>query len=105
MPRRPCLFPVTGADRISPPHSLIPVDARVKSANFRSRHFVPMVDRVQECLPLSIARPALRQPALVQLLRDEFKGYNQVSGRRDLIAGLTVAAVALPLALAFGVAS
>ncbi len=64
-----------------------------------------MVDRVQECLPLSIARPALRQPALVQLLRDEFKGYNQVSGRRDLIAGLTVAAVALPLALAFGVAS
>ncbi|MCO5223513.1 MAG: SulP family inorganic anion transporter, partial [Thermomicrobiales bacterium] len=54
---------------------------------------------------MAIGVPALRQPALVGLLREEFSGYNQVSGRRDLIAGLTVAAVALPLALAFGVAS
>jgi SulP family sulfate permease len=38
-------------------------------------------------------------------LREEFSGYNQRSARRDVIAGLTVAAVALPLALAFGVAS
>jgi len=39
------------------------------------------------------------------MLRDEFRGYNAITARRDLIAGLTVAAVALPLALAFGVAS
>jgi SulP family sulfate permease len=40
-----------------------------------------------------------------QLLRDEFRGYNAAKFRQDLLAGLTVAAVALPLALAFGVAS
>lgn len=49
--------------------------------------------------------PSLGQPTLIRLLKDEFRGYNQVSARRDTIAGLTVAAVALPLALAFGVAS
>lgn len=54
---------------------------------------------------MAIAIPSLGQPALVRILRSEFSGYNQVSARRDLIAGLTVAAVALPLALAFGVAS
>ncbi len=54
---------------------------------------------------MAIARPSLGQPAIVRLLREEFSGYNQHSARRDLIAGLTVAAVALPLALAFGVAS
>lgn len=54
---------------------------------------------------MSFALPALRQPALVRILREEFAGYNQISARRDTIAGLTVAAVALPLALAFGVAS
>jgi len=42
---------------------------------------------------------------IVQLLREEFAGYSWRIGQRDLIAGLTVAAVALPLALAFGVAS
>lgn len=46
-----------------------------------------------------------RQPDLIRLLRDEFGGYTVTTARRDLIAGLTVAAVALPLALAFGVAS
>ena len=38
-------------------------------------------------------------------LRNEFKGYNAKSLSKDLMAGLTVAAVALPLALAFGVSS
>lgn len=51
------------------------------------------------------AIPSPRKPALVQLLRDEFRGYDKTAARRDTIAGLTVAAVALPLALAFGVAS
>jgi hypothetical protein len=36
-----------------------------------------------------------------QLLRHEFAGYNIPKFRQDLLAGLTVAAVALPLALAF----
>ena len=38
-------------------------------------------------------------------LRTEFKGYNAKAFSKDLMAGLTVAAVALPLALAFGVSS
>lgn len=38
-------------------------------------------------------------------LREEFKGYNGKRLSRDLMAGITVAAVALPLALAFGVSS
>ena len=40
-----------------------------------------------------------------QMLKDEFTGYNAHKFQKDLLAGLTVAAVALPLALAFGVAS
>src|SRR3982751_6266396 len=40
-----------------------------------------------------------------QLLKEEFRGYTTAKFRQDLLAGLTVAAVALPLALAFGVAS
>ncbi len=42
---------------------------------------------------------------LAQLYRDEFRGYNIAKFQQDTLAGLTVAAVALPLALAFGVAS
>lgn len=42
---------------------------------------------------------------LVQLYRDEFRGYDFARFQQDLLAGLTVAAVALPLALAFGVSS
>lgn len=38
-------------------------------------------------------------------LRREFSGYNGAAFLADLVAGLTVAAVALPLALAFGVSS
>jgi SulP family sulfate permease len=38
-------------------------------------------------------------------LRNEFKGYNFNGFTKDLMAGITVAAVALPLALAFGVGS
>lgn len=41
----------------------------------------------------------------LSLLRREFSGYDRQRFERDLLAGLTVAAVALPLALAFGVAS
>lgn len=44
-------------------------------------------------------------PNLFEIWRDEFRGYNGQIFRRDLLAGITVAAVALPLALAFGVAS
>ncbi|MBI5963035.1 MAG: SulP family inorganic anion transporter [Chloroflexi bacterium] len=43
--------------------------------------------------------------SLARLYKDEFSGYSLVSFQKDLIAGLSVAAVALPLALAFGVAS
>ena len=39
----------------------------------------------------------------LSLVRDEFKGYNAKSLMADMMAGLTVCAVALPLALAFGV--
>lgn len=38
-------------------------------------------------------------------LKTEFKGYNGKSLSKDMLAGITVAAVALPLALAFGVSS
>ncbi len=38
-------------------------------------------------------------------LKQEFKGYNANKLSKDIMAGLTVAAVALPLALAFGVSS
>ena len=38
-------------------------------------------------------------------LKTEFKGYNTAKFTKDLMAGITVAAVALPLALAFGVSS
>ena len=38
-------------------------------------------------------------------LKDEFTGYNAKRLSKDLMAGITVAAVALPLALAFGVSS
>jgi SulP family sulfate permease len=40
-----------------------------------------------------------------QLLLNEFRNYNLGKFRQDLLAGLTVGAVALPLALAFGTAS
>ena len=43
--------------------------------------------------------------SLARLYKDEFTGYSLAKFQRDLLAGLTVAAVALPLALAFGVAS
>ncbi|GAP22674.1 SulP family inorganic anion transporter [Leptolinea tardivitalis] len=42
---------------------------------------------------------------LIQMYREEFTGYTLHKFRQDLLAGLTVAAVALPLALAFGVVS
>ncbi|NTV62135.1 MAG: SulP family inorganic anion transporter [Oscillochloris sp.] len=47
----------------------------------------------------------LSRLSLPRLWRHEFAGYNRVLLQRDLLAGLTVGAVALPLALAFGVAS
>jgi len=42
---------------------------------------------------------------LIQIWRDEFHKYDVQAFQQDIIAGITVAAVALPLALAFGVAS
>ena len=47
----------------------------------------------------------MRRLSLWQLWRREFGHYSTGIFRQDLLAGLTVAAVALPLALAFGVAS
>lgn len=38
-------------------------------------------------------------------IKNEFRGYNLLSFKQDLMAGITVTAVALPLALAFGVSS
>ena len=49
--------------------------------------------------------PVLPQINLVQIWREEFRGYNRAKFQHDLLAGVTVAAVALPLALAFGIAS
>jgi SulP family sulfate permease len=43
--------------------------------------------------------------SFAELIKEEFSGYNAAKFRQDVMAGLTVAAVALPLALAFGVAS
>lgn len=43
--------------------------------------------------------------SLAQLYRDEFEGYSLAKFQQDALAGMTVAAVALPLSLAFGVAS
>lgn len=43
--------------------------------------------------------------SLTRLYQDEFSTYSPAKFQQDLLAGLTVAAVALPLALAFGVAS
>ena len=36
-------------------------------------------------------------------IKNEFKGYNLLNFKQDLMSGITVTAVALPLALAFGV--
>jgi SulP family sulfate permease len=47
----------------------------------------------------------MQRLSLWELWRREFSGYTAGKFRLDLLAGLTVAAVALPLALAFGVAS
>src|SRR5258705_1662409 len=51
-----------------------------------------------------MASAFLQFPLLVAWRR-EFAEYDWTIFRRDLLAGLTVGAVALPLALAFGVAS
>lgn len=47
---------------------------------------------------------AWQRLTLPTLWQQEFAGYSRAKFTRDLVAGLTVAAVALPLALAFGVA-
>ena len=47
----------------------------------------------------------MQRLSLLALWRREFHAYSAGKFRQDLLAGLTVAAVALPLALAFGVAS
>lgn len=48
------------------------------------------------------ALPSFR---IIAILREEFRSYSSRALQRDLLSGLTVGAVALPLALAFGVAS
>ena len=53
---------------------------------------------------MSVLRP-LSTLRLLSIWRVEFRGYNAQLFQRDLLAGVTVATVALPLALAFGVAS
>ncbi len=45
-----------------------------------------------------------RWSIFLQLLRREFADYNGIRFRQDLFAGITVAAVCLPLALAYGIA-
>ena len=40
--------------------------------------------------------------SLARLYKDEFTGYSLAKFQQDLLAGLTVAAVALPLALVLG---
>src|SRR3712207_1145165 len=50
-------------------------------------------------------RSLLASLPLQAVLRREFAGYSRASLRRDVLARLTVGAVGLPLALAFGVAS
>lgn len=50
-------------------------------------------------------RASLTGLRLQQILKFEFKDYNLKKFQQDLIAGITVAAVSLPLSLAFGVAS
>lgn len=47
-------------------------------------------------------RQRMQLPSLLKL---EFSGYSRAYLQSDLLAGITVAAVALPLALAFGIAS
>ncbi len=47
----------------------------------------------------------VKSMGLWQIWRREFSQYNAAKFRQDLLAGLTVGAVALPLALAFGVSS
>lgn len=47
----------------------------------------------------------LNRLPLIAIWRQEFTGYSWAKLRRDLLAGVTVGAVGLPLALAFGVAS
>jgi len=47
----------------------------------------------------------VKSMGLWQIWRREFSQYNTAKFRQDLLAGLTVGAVALPLALAFGVSS
>jgi hypothetical protein len=53
----------------------------------------------------STSSPPRGAAGFLSLWRREFRGYSADGLRADLVAGLTVAAVALPLALAFGVVS
>lgn len=46
-----------------------------------------------------------RVAQFIELIRKEFTGYSEGDLRHDLLSGLTVAAVSLPLALAYGIAS
>src|SRR5260370_10612010 len=57
------------------------------------------------CKIICFGEQFMPRRSLTRLYRDEFSAYSLAKFQQDLLAGLTVAAVALPLALAFGVAS
>src|SRR5688572_1926526 len=57
------------------------------------------------CVFINFGEQLMPRRSLARLYRDEFSGYSLAKFQQDLLAGLTVAAVALPLALAFGVSS
>ena len=57
------------------------------------------------CIFLIISEEGFVIKKYINDLKREFQGYNAKKFSKDLMAGLTVAAVALPLALAFGVSS
>jgi SulP family sulfate permease len=57
------------------------------------------------CESIYFGEQLMPRRSLARLYRDEFSGYSLAKFQQDLLAGFTVAAVALPLALAFGVSS
>src|SRR5258706_7241869 len=57
------------------------------------------------CKIICFGEQFMPRRSLARLYRDEFSRYSLAKFQQDLLAGLTVAAVAPPLALAFGVAS
>lgn len=73
---------------------------------YKSKSVQPHLSKVRSCGLLFIHRRSVFPiNHYKQLLQEEFQHYSKQKLQKDLLAGLTVAAVALPLALAFGVSS